>query len=258
MLEPVNNFSSIGNHNRKTYTLCEQEIMDKLAIVVLQSFPSLDVFSLKGGWVLSKIFPNEFRRTVDVDLSITDVKHFTTLIDSLETECQNLVNLNEIHSYKILTPNPDRHRSGGIKLYRLRDDGKKYKVSGVDVSVKCLDSCVVILNEYIPVFSFERMLADKLSVLFSSSFSRRMKDVFDARLIIERCTIDRSRLIKFCSNANVDFKYPDNIFCKTFNQLEGGWSDFIIKCSPLNYQDLEENLIIINNFIKSLGVIENE
>lgn len=254
----LDNFSKPRKGRNQNYTLSEQELMDKLAIIVIQSFPSLGTFSLKGGWVLSKIFPNEFRRTVDVDLSIIDVKYFTTLIDSLETECKNLVEINEIHGYKIITPNPDKHRSGGIKLYRLRDDGKKYKVSGVDVSVKCLDSCVVVLNDCIPVFSFERMLADKLSVLFSNSFPRRMKDVFDARLIIERCTLDRNSLINFCSNVDVDFKYPDNVFCKTLNQLEDDWNNFIIKCSPFNYRDLEENLIIIDKFIKSLGVIENE
>lgn len=232
--------------------------MDKLAIVVLQSFDSMDVFSLKGGWVLSKIFPTEFRRTIDVDLSINNVVHFETLIRNLEDECKSLARINEIHNYKIITPNPEKNRSGEIKLYRLLDDGRRYKISGVGVSVKCLDSCVVILNGSIPVFSFERMLADKFSVLHSDAYPRGMKDVFDSRLLIERCNLDKGKLASFCSELKIDFKYTNSIFSRPVCQLTDSWSNFIDKCSPSSYTDLDENLIVIKNFIESLEVIENE
>lgn len=44
----------------------------------------------------------------------------------------------EIHNYKIISPNLDKRRSGGVKMYRLTPDGRRYKASGLDVSVKDL------------------------------------------------------------------------------------------------------------------------
>lgn len=246
---------SFSNRPKENYSSTEQQLMDKIAVVVLNSFNDISVFSMKGGWVLSKLFPNGFRKTVDVDMSISDVKYFDNLINNLEELCVNLMNTGDIHNYKIIYPNVETHRSGGVKMYRLAPNGRKYKVSGLDVSVKSLDSCVVVMNDFLPVFCFERMLADKISVLFSDSYLRRIKDIFDARLIIEKCELDNEKLLKFLYDNNVVFDLNQSVFSEDLDLLKNEWNAFLNNSNPKNYTDLSDNLTKIKDYLIKIGVI---
>lgn len=248
MMNKSNSFSS----PKKSYTLTTQDLMDKLAVIVLTTLKQNYVYSFKGGWVLSKIFVNDFRKTSDVDMSIENENVFEVLKPRLVRFCEDLMKSGEIHNYKIKEPEPVRNRSGFVKLYRLDDRGIRYKVSGIDVSVKELDNCIVVLNESIPVFTFERMLSDKFKVLFSPNVQRRIKDVFDSRLIIEKCELDNCKVLNFCKSNNVEFNNPINVFSM---DLEMEWNEFLINDEPKLFIDLNENLEVIKDFLVKLGVI---
>lgn len=240
----------------KKYGLSEIELMDKIAVTVIKCLHDKTSFSFKGGWVLSKIYPNDFRRTCDVDMSIVDKSLFDDLKIKLEELCESLMGMGEIHNYKIIEPDPDRKRSGGVKMFRLTPSGIRYKASGLDVSVKDLSDGVSILSIGIPVFTFERMMTDKFKVLFSRSCARRVKDIFDCRLLIERVDIDAKELKRLCEINDVNFAASPNAFSKElYDDIVKAWNDFLLKDEVRFYKDLYENLSIINNWLKEVGII---
>ena len=246
------NKSNAFSNNSNGYKLIASDFMDELALCVLKSLDNLETFCFKGGWVLSKLFPNEFRKTVDIDMSIIDLKYFDIMKDNLIKLCEGWRQDGEIHNYKIKSPEPEKRRSGFVKLYRLRPNGGKYKVSGIDISVKDISNCVVILNNSIPVFTFERMLADKFKVLHSDvdKLSRRIKDIFDISLIIDRVNIDKDVLLKMCVNNEVDFTKGAEPSCLYWysENLEKIWEDYIDTHNVNDYTNLKENLITIRKF----------
>lgn len=248
MMNKSRSFSS----PKKSYTLTTQDLMDKLAVIILTTLRQNYVYSFKGGWVLSKIFVNDFRKTSDVDMSIENENVFEVLKPRLIGFCENLMESGEIHNYKIKEPEPLRNRSGFVKLYRLDYRGIRYKVSGIDIGVKALDNCIVVLNGSIPVFTFERMLSDKFKVLFSPNVQRRIKDVFDTRLIIEKCELDNHKILNLCESNNVEFDNPINVFSM---DLEKEWNEFLIDDEPKLFRDLYENLEVLRDFLVKLGVI---
>lgn len=241
----------------KKYNLSETELMDKIAMVVIECLKDTSSYSFKGGWVLSKIYPNNFRRTCDVDMSINSLDVFFKIESGLIELCEDLMSSGEIHNYKIISPNPDKRRSGGVKMYRLTPDGRRYKVSGLDVSVKDLKEGVSLLKIGIPIFSFERMMSDKLKVLFSDSCVRRVKDIFDCRLIIDRIDIDEDELRRLCKFNKVNFNSEYNAFSIDLKEsIEESWNYFIIKSNIELYKDLDENLRIIYEWLEEVGLIE--
>lgn len=247
--------SNVFSSNTK-YKLVSSDFMDELALCVLKSLDNLETFCFKGGWVLSKLFPNEFRKTVDIDMSIIDLKYFDIMKDNLIKLCEEWKQDGEIHNYKIKSPEPEKRRSGFVKLYRLRPSGGKYKVSGIDISVKDISNCTVVLNNSIPVFTFERMLADKFKVLHSGKdkISRRIKDVFDISLIIDRVNLNKDILFKLCTSNEVDFSKGIEADCLYWysNDLEEIWKDYVSTHNINNYTDLKENLIAIRKFEEEL------
>ena len=246
--------SNVFSNSR--YKLSEKELMDKIAVTVINCLHDKHSFSFKGGWVLSKIYPNDFRRTCDVDMSIINKSIFDDLKVKLEELCENLISIGEIHNYKITEPNPDRKRSGGVKMFRLTPNGIRYKASGLDVSVKDLSKGVSLLKIGIPIFTFERMMSDKLKVLFSSSCVRRVKDVFDGRLLIDRVELDVDDLKELCKLSCVNFLNNPNVFSNDLHEdLLLSWEDFLVKDEIRFYKNLDDNLLVIKEWLKEVDLI---
>ena len=69
----------------------------------------------KGGYVLTKLIPEEARLTEDIDFSVSEEGQYLDLIPVLEELGKTLTNLGVIESY-VVKPTIGEHSSGGIYM----------------------------------------------------------------------------------------------------------------------------------------------
>lgn len=169
-------------------------ILDDMYNIVKSSL-SNDVYSFKGGFILKKVLESKeetkgIRRTTDIDMSILDEITFKAIEESLVPYLNIKKEEGIIHSYKFKLPmvEGNRNSSGGVKVfYKPSESEAKRVLCGIDISYHPLDYGVIIFNDGSSVYTIERMLADKLCVMFASEdkLLRRIRDVLDIYLIIK-------------------------------------------------------------------------
>lgn len=205
------------------------ELLDYLYESLERILARLNSYALKGGYVMSNLYAKGFRKTVDIDMSISSKEDFLVIQQELEPILKELCNTGEIFSYKFKLPKVEgtKNVSGGVKLYRKPSSNNgieepKRVVSGIDVSIHDLSFGVSELQSGLRVFSAERSIIDKVSVLYSDKkkILRRVRDLYDLYLFSVLDTEIDVNIIKTCLNyRNIDISNK-TVFEDLLNDLE--------------------------------------
>ena len=155
----------------------------------------------KGGYIL-KSKTKESRATSDIDLSLDSYNSFLNILSTLKLISENLISKGYIDKYII----QDNLQLG--KSARIRFIHNQATLCHIDISIHDISygtTSLIINDNSISVFSLERMMADKLSVLFSDTRYRRAKDLYDVYQILSTCNLNGDTL-RYCIQArNIDF-----------------------------------------------------
>lgn len=190
------------------------ELLDYLYENLERILAKLNSYALNGGYVMSNHYARGFRKTVDIDMSISSNEDFLVIQQELEPILNGLCGTGEIFSYKFKLPKVDgtKNVSGGVKLYRKPSSNNgieepKRVVSGIDISIHDLSFGIFELQNGLKVFSAERSIIDKVSVLYSDKkkILRRVRDLYDLYLFSMLNTEIDINIIKTCINyRNID------------------------------------------------------
>lgn len=179
------------------------EILDYIIVFVCSRIKSVTSYAAKGGYVLMKIIPDLARYSHDIDLSISSGEQYELVKEVLHELGDILKSKDVISGYEIKeTISPTS--SGGIKLMR---EGNK-KDLGIDIGWHDLSYGIKswnILNEDFERFTVERMLADKLSAIYSRKRFRRTKDLYDVHIITSSCTVDADKVREYLERRGIDW-----------------------------------------------------
>lgn len=223
--------------------MSSEEILDLLYKKLLVILSNLDIYALKGGYIMSHYIAKGMRYSSDIDLSISKAKDFESIKSSIVPLLDSLKNEGQICKYKIKEPQVTEsgNRSGCFKLYRNTGENTPARLlCGIDVSIHDLSFGVIVINDEVSSFSIERMLADKISILYSdlNTLVRRCRDMYDIFLFDFICAkVDKDSLNKCFSYRNI------NINSKS--TLEG-----------LNKEDLKQLYIALDNLLKDESRVE--
>lgn len=200
-----------------------KEVYDLLDLFYRTLGSSLDnsLYAFKGGYILGKYTGLENRSTRDLDMSIADSSVFDYIEKILKPILEQIVNEGKICGYRFKKPkvSEERNVSGGVVLYKKgisRQGTKKFKYSGIDISIHPLKTGGVIINqEGYSQYSFERSLSDKISVLYSTvdNIVRRIRDVYDIYCIIQvtHGSLNIKNCREFCELRQVNI-YKKSVF----------------------------------------------
>lgn len=158
---------------------------------------NLNRVAFKGGFILKECVSTP-RSTQDIDFSIDCAEAYNVCKQMFLEICTQLVNEGLIARFDI-KPDIELKKSGGVSMY----DSDGTCIASVDTSIAVLSYGINKLrleSKDIPVFSLERMAADKLCVIWSKKRFRRAKDLFDLYQIIKEHTLDYA-LISTCING---------------------------------------------------------
>ena len=190
-----------------------QEDIDELLSIIFRylcnALSGRTDYALKGGYIVSHFISPNMRNTTDVDLSIESINTFDYIVNSLSPLLNELVTNGYIYTYTVSKPivTEQKKRSGSIRLYAKRDENtRKYQLCKIDMGIHSLSFGIRLLNG-LNVFSIERMLSDKISVLYSdfNTIYRRCKDLYDIYLFnYPRLNPDITDLMLCLNNTGVD------------------------------------------------------
>jgi hypothetical protein len=160
---------------------------------------SVSVF--KGGYVLTKLIPNEARLTEDIDFSISEERQYYDIIPVLKDLGENLLSLGIIASYEVkdtIAPTS----SGGIKMMPV--DGS----SNIKIDIGWHDlswgvSSWQCLGFNCNRFEVERMLSDKISAIYSRKRFRRTKDIYDFYILTNNFDVSLSKLREYITKRGL-------------------------------------------------------
>lgn len=199
----------------------DEEILDYIIVFICQRLKSVKS-AFKGGYTLMKILPEVARLSHDIDFSISDVEQYELVKSVLDELGTALISLNIISNYEIKQTITETS-SGGIKLRRDR------KVDlGIDIGLHNLSYGIQswnIFGQEVERFIIERMLADKISAIFSRKRFRRSKDLYDLYILTESCDINIDVLRECLNERSIDWNATpfDSIvqveYAKAYNQL---------------------------------------
>ena len=207
MKENPDIFEDVPEQNLKT----EQDILDYIVVTLTENISITDM-AFKGGYILNKRIPN-CRMTHDIDFSIERVELYEKVKGVLANVGDKLKSMNLIVDYEI-KPEVTPTTSGGIKF--IYADGSK--ALGVDVGLHTLGfgiTSMSIQNTDINVFTVERSIGDKLSVLCSRRRFRRIKDIYDIYMLSEYYSMGYNAVEEALSYREVDW----NLYPKDEEQL---------------------------------------
>lgn len=168
-----------------------EEILDFIMIFLCERIDlSLSVF--KGGYVLTKMIPDEARLTEDIDFSISEESQYEDLKVVLNDLGEVLKNKDIIEDYDV-KPTIAPTSSGGIKMTPIDGTSQiKIDVGWHDISWGIQDwKC---LGFDCKKFEVERMLSDKISAIYSKKRFRRTKDIYDFYILTNNFDVDISKL----------------------------------------------------------------
>lgn len=254
--------------------LTESEILDTMFDIILKNSDKVGSYAFKGGYVLSKYYFKEARCTTDIDMSISNVVSFNMLLGYLKPYLDSLVNSNEIVSYKYRPPKivGNRSVSGSIGLCRKRheegvrpENQKNIIFCKIDISIHDLSFGLMTQNDKAVSFSVERMLADKISVLYlgKDKVLRRIRDCYDIYLYDYLNYILDNEVFKRCLKyRNVDI-YKITTFEKLVNMdsnsLKFSLNRFLESGDRVDIMYVKDNNVtadlIINRVLKVLDML---
>lgn len=172
------------------YTLSEenkilvQDILNDMFNLIISN-SEISGYAFKGGYVMGNyISPYKgLRYSNDLDMSVSSKIEFKKIIDCVIPYVEGLRQRGIIYKYIVREPiiTPIKKRSGGIILYYKPSENKKaFKLCNIDISLQSLSYGVIYADGF-NRFSIERMLGDKISVLYSdkSTILRRIRDLYD-------------------------------------------------------------------------------
>ena len=149
--------------------------MDYMVTTLVSAFG--DKLAFKGGYMLTKLIPDQARQTTDIDFSIQKSELYSDLQNTMRTIGDRFVAEGRISRYTV----KDEIRefmSGGMDMYNA--EGKK--VLGIDVGwhdVTYGTTRTTIDIGDVRAFTIERMISDKVSAILSKKRFRRPKDIYD-------------------------------------------------------------------------------
>lgn len=199
------------------------EILDYIIVFLCSRIKSINV-AFKGGYVLMKTLPGKARYSHDIDFSISSGEQYEIVKEVLNQLGNDLVCKNIISRFEIkdtITPTS----SGGIKL--IRDYQSKSDL-GIDIGWHDLSYGVQswsIFGNNLNKFTVERMLADKLSAIYSRKRFRRAKDLYDVYIITNSCNVNTDSLLEYVSKREVDWNaspFQDTVieeYSKAYDKL---------------------------------------
>lgn len=176
------------------------EILDYIMVFLCERIDvSVSVF--KGGYVLTKLIPNEARLTEDIDFSISEERQYYDIIPVLKDLGENLLSLGIIASYEVkdtIAPTS----SGGIKMMPV--DGS----SNIKIDIGWHDlswgvSSWQCLGFNCNRFEVERMLSDKISAIYSRKRFRRTKDIYDFYILTNNFDVSLSKLREYITKRGL-------------------------------------------------------
>lgn len=164
-----------------------QDILDWMMIFVCQRL-DIRYSAFKGGYVLTKLMPNEVRATEDIDFSISDYKQYAIVKDILREMAEQLLNYGVITEYTIKEEIGERS-SGGIQMQPVDGSSSiKIDVGWHDLSYGITTWTCQGFN--CNRFEVERMLSDKISAVYSRKRFRRTKDLYDFYILTSNFDVD--------------------------------------------------------------------
>lgn len=190
--------------NKVEQSMDATKFLDELFVYLVENAPCTMLF--KGGYTLSKILPNA-RATSDIDFSIGDKNDYQHVLTVLKEFGDIQIRKGTVQGYfPKLTITPTM--SGGI-VYKSTSG---CNIASVDVGLHQVTrgtQNIVILNKAVKIFSTERMLADKLSVVLSERRFRRSKDLYDIYIITSAFQVNMQQVREHLSERNPSWKdYP--------------------------------------------------
>lgn len=168
-----------------------QEILDWMMLFVCQRI-DVEFSAFKGGYVLTKLMPDEARATEDIDFSIYDYKQYAIIKDVLAEMAECLKNYGVITEYTIKEDIGERS-SGGIHMKAV--DGSsdiKIDIGWHDLSYGITSWSYQGFN--CNRFEVERMLSDKISAIYSRKRFRRTKDLYDFYILTSNFDVNLATL----------------------------------------------------------------
>lgn len=168
-----------------------EEILDYIMVFLCERI-DLNVSVFKGGYVLTKLIPDEARMTEDIDFSISEERQYYEIIPVLEDLGEQLLKLNIITSYEV-KPSIGPRSSGGIHM------SVPGNISDIKIDIGWHDlswgvskwNCIGFdCNR----FEVERMLSDKISAIYSRKRFRRTKDIYDFYILTNHFDVDMGKL----------------------------------------------------------------
>ena len=229
----------------------ESSTNDILNYIMEQIFITLPrtEYALKGGYLLSKILPAASRQTVDIDFSILKKSYYENVKILLNAIGTTLMNNNVISDFKI-KDTIEETQSGGIDFHLI-----KGRAMGIDVGLHSLNYDIIewnINNKDVNGFSIERMLADKISAIYSRKRFRRPKDLYDFYILTDNFDVKIKTLLDYINKkTELDIKAsPLQDFILT--EYEKAYSKLIVNSSI----NAEINKPEFNKIIDRLWIFE--
>lgn len=161
--------------------ISKQEALDILVIGLFRRGWG-DKLVIKGGWAMTKLFPNLARATVDVDACMLNTEDWYKLKSDLCDICDTELSRYGYSMSKTKDPDPG-FSSGRMKF--ITDRKTPYgesRIIGMDVSIDPQSprrAQIEFEGFLLNVPLFETMLSDKTTAMFSDKRYRRAKDLYD-------------------------------------------------------------------------------
>lgn len=177
-----------------------EDILDYIMIFLCERIDiKLSVF--KGGYVLTKLMPDEARMTEDIDFSISEEHQYYDIIPVLEDLGNDLIRLGVITGYEV-KPTIGERSSGGIHMMTLGNiPDLKIDIGWHDLSWGVSSwSCVGFDCKR---FEVERMLSDKISAIYSRKRFRRTKDIYDFYILTNNFDVSLPKLKEYIINRGL-------------------------------------------------------
>lgn len=241
--------------------LSEEELLNVLFNSLLPILSNIEFYALKGGYVVSNFISKDMRKTTDIDMSINSIETFNAIQKDLTPILDELKEKGEIFNYKFSTPKVTKEKnvSGGVKLYRQPLENKpKRVVCGIDISIHDVSFGTIKSKLGVNIFSVNRMLADKVSILYkdTSTIIRRIRDLYDIYIFnVLNCTIDVEELSKCLAYRNIDYNEIsvfESADKKSKVEIYEAVKVLLLNSRKVNIKYIQENNVTAKDIIESV------
>lgn len=167
--------------------LTSKDMQDALFNILSKGLKGDSKYAFKGGYIVSNFLTKNMRATKDIDMSVVDKQTYLKVVELVKPLLEEWKAEGQIFGYDTKPPvvTEIKRTSGFVKMYRKTSDNTpKRKICGIDISEHSLTFGIVSINNGVNVFSVERMLSDKLAVVFSNpvKLKKRCRDLYDIYL----------------------------------------------------------------------------